>query len=98
MKAEQAHSRLTLAARREALLAECAAQRVQALDQAMALARPLGPQGLGRLFGRPGKVVLALAGVALGLAAARPARALSLLTAGVALWKLARSALAALRH
>lgn len=90
---EQAEcSARSLAQRRAALIAQCAAQRSEARDQLRALAKPAGAAGLLRYLPR-NKLVLAAAGVLLGLLATRPGRAVSLVTAGLSLWKLVRSVL-----
>ncbi|MDP3672598.1 MAG: hypothetical protein Q8R69_23275 [Telluria sp.] len=79
----------SLAQRRAALIAQCAAQRTQARDQLAALVKPGGAGGLLRFLPR-GKLALGAAGVVLGLLVTKPG---SLATAGLSLWKLVRSAL-----
>ncbi len=87
-----------LAARRQALVAECALQRIEAGRELMALFEPVHqPGGLRQLLGRDLKVPLTIAGVVLGMVVAKPKRALPMITAGLSLWKFARPLLANLR-
>jgi hypothetical protein len=90
MRTDGAHSTGSLAARRKALIAQCGQQRVDAASAARALLPPVGAGSL--------KVPLTIAGVVLGMIAARPGRALPMITAGLSLWKLARSVLSVLRR
>jgi hypothetical protein len=89
-----------LAARREALVAACAQQRVDAEYEVRALLAPVGSSGgiTSLLRGRNLKVPLTIAGVVLGMIAARPGRAMPIITAGFSLWKLASNALRLLRR
>ena len=87
-----------LAARRQALVAQCALQRIEAGREIMALLEPVHqPGGLRQFIGRDLKVPLTIAGVVLGMAVAKPKRAIPMITAGLSLWKFARPLLAALR-
>jgi hypothetical protein len=74
----------SLAARRAELVEQCAQQREYLAQECALLRTSLSLDGLReRLAGR-GKLVLALAGVALGIAATRPKRLLSLGTRALA--------------
>jgi hypothetical protein len=95
MSTDTRRSAASLAARREDLIAQCAQQRVGAASGMAALVAPLG-KGQSE-FGSQLKLPLTIAGVVLGLIATRPGRALPMITAGLSLWKLARSALSVLR-
>lgn len=88
-----------LAARRQALVAECALQRIEAGREIMALFEPVHQPGGLRQFlgGRDLKVPLTIAGVVLGMVVAKPKRAIPMITAGLSLWKFARPLLATLR-
>ncbi len=77
--------------RRAALIARCAQQRVEAAEEVRALVAPVST-GTGL------KVPLAIAGVVLGMIATRSGRAMPLLTAGLSVWKLAKSLLPMLRR
>lgn len=89
-----------LARRREALVAACAQQRVDAEYEIRALMAPVSSGGgiTSLLRGRNLKVPLTIAGVVLGMIAARPGRAMPIITAGFSLWKLASNALRLLRR
>ena len=97
MSAETRRTPEVLAARRALLIAHCAQQRAAAADDFNALVEPLHADGLRQYFGSKLKLPLTIAGVVLGMIATKPARALTVLTAGLSLWKLARGALALLR-
>ncbi|MES2325120.1 MAG: hypothetical protein V4633_22930 [Pseudomonadota bacterium] len=89
-----------LAARREALVAQCAAQRMEAAQDFYALTAPVASSGgnvLALFKGRNLKLPLTIAGVVLGMVLVRPGRALPMITAGLSLWKIAQPLLAALR-
>lgn len=87
-----------LAARRQALVAECALQRIEAGREIMALLEPVHqPGGLRQFLGRDLKIPLTIAGVVLGMVVAKPARAIPMITAGLSLWKFAGPLLAQLR-
>jgi hypothetical protein len=87
-----------LAARRQALIAECGLQRIEAGREIMALFEPAHqPGGWRQYLGRDLKIPLTIAGVVLGMAVAKPARAIPMITAGFSLWKFARPLLAQLR-
>ena len=88
-----------LAARRQALVAECAMQRIDAGREIMALLEPVHePGGLRQFLGHDLKVPLTIAGVVLGMAAAKPGRAIPMITAGLSVWKFAKPLLALLRR
>lgn len=89
----------TLAQRREALIAECSMQRTVASREIENLRAPmLTGGGIGRYFtaGKL-KVPLTIAGVVIGLIAARPSRAVPLLATGMSVFKLAQGVLSVLR-
>jgi hypothetical protein len=87
-----------LAARREALIIECALQRISAGREVMALMEPVNaPGGIRDYIGGNMKVPLAIAGVVLGMMVVRPRRALPIITAGLSLWKFARPLMAMLK-
>lgn len=77
--------------RRAALIARCAQQRLDAADEVRALVAPVST-GIGL------KVPLAIAGVVLGMIATRSGRAMPMITAGLSVWKLAKSLLPMLRR
>jgi hypothetical protein len=81
-----------LAARREQLIAHCAEQRTAIARELAVVADAVSPGGIRRYLTQH-KVPLALAGVALGLAMARPKRVLPLLTAGLSAWKMVQRVL-----
>jgi hypothetical protein len=89
---------LSLAMRREALVAQCAHQRLAAGSEARALIAPLSPGGLRQHFGSRVRLPLTIAGVVLGMIATRRGRALPMISAGLSLWKLARSVLSGFRR
>jgi len=108
-----ANNKPTLAQRREALVALCAAQRAEASqDVSMVFAPSVaggggllgmlggGPAGriLQMLRGRNLKIPLAIAGVVLGMIVVRPGRMIPLITTGLSLWKLAQPVLDILRR
>lgn len=91
----------TLAARREALVAQCAAQRHEAAQEFYALTAPVASSGssfLAFFKGRNLKVPLTIAGVVLGMVLVRPGRAMPLIATGLSLWKFAQPVLAMLRR
>jgi hypothetical protein len=95
------NERQPLAARRAALVAECEQQRQQVRQEFAALKAPVSADGIRsylRTYLSPHrKLLLGVAGVALGLVATRPKRLLSLAGAGMSIWKLARGLLPLLR-
>ena len=103
----------TLAQRREALVALCAAQRAEAAHEKMMMFAPSVSGGggiLGMLSSFPGGrilqtlkgrnliVPLAVAGIAVGAVALRPAKMISMVTAGISLWKMAQPVLEMLQR
>ena len=91
----------TLAARREALVAQCAAQRHEAAHEFHALTAPVASGGgsvLALFKGRNLKLPLTIAGVVLGMVLVKPGRAMPLIATGLSLWKLAQPVLAMLRR
>ena len=89
---------MTLAMRREALLAQCALQRVMMAVETRELLAPLAPTGWRQYLGTRMKVPLAIAGVVLGLVVVRPGRAASMVQLGTTLWSIARTVLPMLRR
>lgn len=85
--------RHSLAQRRAELIELCAQQRVYLAEEVSALRSPLGGAGLPGMLGAQKPILLAAAGVALGLLVTRPKRLLSALAGGLSLWKLARKVL-----
>lgn len=90
-------SGVTLAQRREALLVQCALQRVEAARELHQLRSPDAPGG-GILGGVNVKVPLTIASVVIGMIATRSGKALPMLTAGLSLFKMARTAMTLLRR
>ncbi len=86
----------SLAARREALVHRCADQRDDLANQILVMTAPLGhgAGGLRHFLAGRLKLPLTIAGVALGMVAVRPRRALPLLGTALSLWKVARPLLA----
>jgi hypothetical protein len=82
-----------LAVRRAELVAQCEQQRQEARQEFAALKAPLSTNGVRSYVAGHRKMLLAVAGVALGLVATRPKRLLSLAAAGMSVYKLARSLL-----
>jgi hypothetical protein len=84
---------------RQALINRCALERVMVAAEIETMRMTLAPENLrasalSQLAQL--KVPLAIAGVALGLLALRPKRAVRALATGASLWKVARGALAVL--
>ncbi len=82
----------SLARRRAELIALCAMQRSFLAEEVDALRGPLDG-GLAGMLGMRKPVVLAIAGVALGLLVTRPKRLLSALAGGMSVWEVARKVL-----
>jgi hypothetical protein len=81
-------------ARRAALVARCAQQRLDAAQEVRALLAPVDKSLsiAGNL-----KLPLTIAGVVLGMIATRSGRAMPIVTAGLGLWNLVRKVLPMLR-
>lgn len=91
------HSPSALAARREALLAQCALQRVNAASDIREIMAPVNR--LRRHAGRNLLIPLSLAGAALGIVAQRRrGKLVPMLTTALSIWKLGRKATALLRQ
>lgn len=89
----------SLEARRQALVAECALQRITAGRDVMTLMEPVHtPGNLQDYLGGNMKVPLTIAGVVLGMMVVRPRAALPLITTGLTLWKFARPLLGLLKR
>lgn len=91
---------LTLAARREALVAECGRQRTEVAHEISNLRAPsvLTGGGILQYLGSGNlKLPLTIAGVVLGMIATKPSRAMPLLATGLSLFKLVTSVLSVLR-
>jgi hypothetical protein len=82
-----------LAARRARLIEQCAQQRESVAQELAALRSPFSLDGLRARLGANNKLLLAVAGVALGLAATRPKRMLALAASGLSLLKAVRKVL-----
>jgi hypothetical protein len=95
------NSRAARAARRQALIAECSAQRRQ-IDAEISLIRApsmLTGGGMLQSLGKGNlKGPLALAGMVIGLIATRPGRFMPMIATAMSVFKLAQSGLAMLRH
>jgi hypothetical protein len=88
----------TLALRREALLVQCRMQRVMLAAEVRTLVAPIAPTGWRHQLLPKLKVPLAVAGILIGLIAAKPGRAMPLMQIGVTLWGIARTVLPMLRR
>jgi hypothetical protein len=82
-----------LAARRAQLIAQCAQQRESVAQELAVLRSPFSLDGLRARLPANNKLLLAVAGVALGLAATRPKRMLALAAGGLSLLKAVRKVL-----
>jgi hypothetical protein len=82
----------SLAQRRAELIELCAMQRSFLAEEVEALRGPLDG-GLAGVLGFQKPLVLAMAGIALGLLVTRPKRLLSALAGGMSVWKVARKVL-----
>jgi hypothetical protein len=94
---------MTLAQRREALVARCELQRADARSALSGLTAPVSkPAGMlasvRERFGGNIAVPLALAGVAIGFIVMRPKKAIPMLTAAAGAWKVVSGLLATVRH
>jgi hypothetical protein len=95
------NSRAARAARREYLIAECSAQRMQIGREISQFSAPSMLTGGGMLQSLTGggmKGPLAIAGVLLGLIAAKPGRFMPIVTTALSVFKLAQSGIAMLRN
>ena len=90
----------SLAERKEALIAQCAAQRTQMGREVEVLRAPsvLTGGGVGQYFSGRFKAPLAVAGLVLSVVAARSSKAGPLLAAGMSVYKLAQTGLTMLRN
>lgn len=90
------HSPTGLAARREALLAECALQRVTAAQDMRAIWAPVhnARDKVGGNFAIP----VSVAGIVLGVLANRRKKLVPMLTTAFSVWKLAQNVLHTWRH
>lgn len=82
----------SLAQRRAELIELCALQRGFLAEEVDALRAPLSG-GLAGMLGARKPLLLAVAGVALGLLVTRPKRLLSALAGGLSVWEVARKVL-----
>lgn len=85
--------RKPLATRRAELVAECELQRLEVRQEVAGLRAPVSVDGIGAYLATHRKMLLGVAGVALGLVASRPKRLLSLAAAGMSVYKMARGLL-----
>lgn len=83
----------SLAARRVALVAECAAQRLQVYDDLELLRSPASLDGAVGFMARHKTTLLAGAGVGIGLLATRPRWLLGGVTAALSLYRVAEKVL-----
>lgn len=86
-----------LAARRAELVAQCGQQRAAVAEEVALLRSPFSLDGVLRLASR-NKLMLALAGAALGVVATRPRRLLALAAGALPVLRLVRSVLPLLRR
>lgn len=89
---------IPLALRREALLTECALQRLSLAAEARNLLMPLTRDRLRVSIGPRLKIALMIAGVVLGVAMTRPRRAMATLLRAAALLKSVRVVLPVVRR
>lgn len=95
------NSRAVRAARREVLIAECSAQRMQIGREISVILAPSMLTGGGILQSLTNgnlKGPLAIAGVLMGLVAAKPGRFMPLVTTALSVFKLAKSGITMLRN
>ena len=90
------HSPASLAARRQALVTECALQRITAAREVREIMAPV--HNLRHKVGGNFAIPVSLAGLVGGLIATRSGRLVPMLTTGLSLWKLGRDGLAAWRQ
>jgi hypothetical protein len=86
-------NKLSLAQRRAHLIEQCAHQRAFLAAECDALKAPFTGAGLKGYLGSNKPMVLAAAGVALGLVVVRPRRLLAVGAAALSMWKVARGVL-----
>jgi len=86
------HSTDQLAARRAELIAQCGAQRGAVAQELALLRSPFSLDGVLRLAAR-NKLLLAAAGIALGVAATRPRRLLALAAGALPVLRMVRTVL-----
>lgn len=84
---------VSLAQRRAELVELCALQRTYLAQECEALRSPFSGGAVGGWIGANKTMILAVAGVALGLVVTRPKKLLSLAAAGFSVWKVARKVL-----
>ena len=88
-----------LALRREALLVQCRMQRIMLAAEVRTFIAPIAPSSGWRHKLLPSlKVPLAVAGILVGLIAAKPSRAMPLLQIGATIWGVVRTVLPLLRR
>jgi hypothetical protein len=87
------NNQLSLAQRRAQLIEQCAHQRLLLAQECEALRSPFTGAGLRDYLVSNKPMVLAAAGVALGLVVVRPKRLLAVGTAALSMWKVARTML-----
>lgn len=90
------HSRASLAARRDALVSECALQRITVAREVRGIMAPV--HSLRHKVGGNFAIPVSVLGLVGGLIATRRGSLMPMLTAGLSLWKLGRDALAAWRQ
>jgi hypothetical protein len=90
------HSPAALAAKRQALVSECALQRINAASDIREIMAPV--HSLRHKIGGSFAIPMSVAGLIGGIVATRGGRLMPMLTTGLSLWKLGRDALAAWRQ
>lgn len=90
------HSPASLAARRQALVTECALQRITAAREVREIVAPV--HHLRHKVGGSFAIPVSLLGLVGGLIATRRGRLAPMLATGLSLWKLGRDSLAAWRQ
>jgi hypothetical protein len=78
---------------KDELVALCEQQRQEIRQEFAELKAPVSAGGIRTYLATHRKMLLGVAGVALGLVATRPKRLLSLAAAGMSIWKVARGLL-----
>lgn len=92
------HAHIPLALRREALLTECALQRLSLAAEAGNLLLPFTRDNLRVTLGPRLKIPLMIAGAVLGVAITRPRRTMPMLLRAASLLKSARAVLPVVRR
>ncbi|RJG15771.1 hypothetical protein [Massilia cavernae] len=83
------HSPITLAAKRQALLAECALQRINAAHEVSEIMAPI--RNVREKVGGNLAIPMSAAGIVVGILANRRKKLVPMLTTAFSLWKLGKS-------